>query len=116
MPLGLLPELQSYKDTVRCVVLGKEVRGQHQEQPSQTLIVRLLKIYMFLLFESELVITPVESVCQVVLFVSAKPFPLTDLHQGPVIRIGLQSNHQLPVLVGGTPGKVRNLSTRFHSF
>ena len=42
-PRALLPELQRYKDTVRCGELGAEVQGQRQQQLTQTLIVRLLK-------------------------------------------------------------------------
>ena len=42
-PRALLPELQRYKDTVRCAALGPEVPGHHQKQLMQTLIVRLLK-------------------------------------------------------------------------
>ena len=38
---ALLPELQRYKDTVCCVVLGAEVLGHRQHQLTQTLIVRL---------------------------------------------------------------------------
>ena len=40
-PRTLLPELQRYKDTVRCGTLGAEVPGHRQEQLMQTLIVRL---------------------------------------------------------------------------
>ena len=50
-PRSLLPELQRYKDTVRCVALGAEVPGHHQKQLTQTLIVRLLKMYFFWLFQ-----------------------------------------------------------------
>ena len=39
-PRALLPELQRYKDTVRCGALGAEVPGHCQEQVTQTLIVR----------------------------------------------------------------------------
>ena len=42
----LLPELQRYKDTVRCVALGAEVPG-HRQQLTQTLIVHLLKTHFF---------------------------------------------------------------------
>ena len=42
-PRALLPELQRYKDIVRCDALGAEVPGHHQQQLTQTLIVRLLK-------------------------------------------------------------------------
>ena len=42
-PRALLPELQRYKDTVRCAALGAEVPGHRQQQLTQTLIVRLLK-------------------------------------------------------------------------
>ena len=38
---ALLPELQRYKDTVRCAALGPEVPGHRQQQLTQTLIVRL---------------------------------------------------------------------------
>ena len=44
---ALLPELQRYKDTVRCAALGAEVPGHRQEQLTQTLIVRLLKTHIF---------------------------------------------------------------------
>ena len=37
-PRALLPELQRYKDTVRCGALGAEVPGHHQEQLMLTLI------------------------------------------------------------------------------
>ena len=40
-PRALLPELQRYKDTVRCAVLGAEVPGQRQEQQTQTLVLTL---------------------------------------------------------------------------
>ena len=40
-PRALLPELQRYKDTVRCGALGAEVPGHRQQQLTQTLIVRL---------------------------------------------------------------------------
>ena len=46
-PHTLLPELQTYKDTVRCAALGAEVPGHHQQQLTQTLIVRLLKTHFF---------------------------------------------------------------------
>ena len=42
-PRALLPELQRYKGTVRCVALGTEVPGLRQIQLTQTLIVCLLK-------------------------------------------------------------------------
>ena len=42
-PHALLPELQRYKDTVRCGALGAQVPGHRQQQLTQTLIVRLLK-------------------------------------------------------------------------
>ena len=42
-PSALLPELQRYKDTIRCGELGAEVPGHHQQQLTQNLIVRLLK-------------------------------------------------------------------------
>ena len=44
-PRALLPELQRYKDTVRCAELGTEVPGHRQQQLTQTLIVRLLKTH-----------------------------------------------------------------------
>ena len=44
-PRALLPELQRYKDTVRCGALGAEVPGHRQQQLTQTLIVRLLKTH-----------------------------------------------------------------------
>ena len=44
---ALLPELQRYKDTVRCAALGVEVPGHHQQQLTQILIVRLLKTHFF---------------------------------------------------------------------
>ena len=44
-PRALLPELQRYKDTVRCAALGAEVPGHRQQQLTQTLIVRLLKTH-----------------------------------------------------------------------
>ena len=43
-PRALLPELQRYKDAVRCAVLGAEVSGHCQKQ---TLNVRLLKTHLF---------------------------------------------------------------------
>ena len=46
-PRALLPELQRYKDTVRCAALGAEVQGHRQQQLTQTLIVRLLKTHFF---------------------------------------------------------------------
>ena len=46
---ALLPELQRYKDTVRCAALGAEVPGHRQQQLTQTLIVRLLKTHLFTL-------------------------------------------------------------------
>ena len=46
-PRALLPELQRYKDTVRCAALGAEVPGHRQQQLTQTLIVRLLKTHFF---------------------------------------------------------------------
>ena len=51
-PRALLPELQRYKNTVRCVELGTEVPGHCQQQLTQTfvyLIVRLLKKNFFTL-------------------------------------------------------------------
>ena len=47
LPRALLPELQRYKDTVRCATLGAEVPGHRQQQLTQTLIVRLLKTHFF---------------------------------------------------------------------
>ena len=44
-PRALLPELQRYKDTVRCAALGAEVPGHRQQQLTETLIVRLLKTH-----------------------------------------------------------------------
>ena len=44
-PCALLPELQRYKDTVRCGALGAEVPGHRQQQMKQTLIVRLSKTH-----------------------------------------------------------------------
>ena len=44
-PHPLLPELQRYKDTVRCAELGAVVPGNCQIQLTQTLIVRLLKTH-----------------------------------------------------------------------
>ena len=41
LPRVLLPELQRYKDTIRCGALGADVPGHRQQQPTQTLIVRL---------------------------------------------------------------------------
>ena len=40
---SMLPELQRYKDTVRCGELGAEVPGHRQKQLTQALIVRLLE-------------------------------------------------------------------------
>ena len=42
---ALLPELQRYKDTIRCAALGAEVPGHRQQQLTQTLIVRLMKTH-----------------------------------------------------------------------
>ena len=44
-------ELQRYKDTVSYAMLGAEVTGHSKEQLTHTLIVRLLKKDLFLLFE-----------------------------------------------------------------
>ena len=44
-PRVLLPELQRYKDAIKCGALGAEVPGHRQEQLRQTLIVRLLKTH-----------------------------------------------------------------------
>ena len=49
-PRSLLPELQRNKDTIRWATLGEEVPRQRQEQLLQTLILRLLKTHLFLLF------------------------------------------------------------------
>ena len=46
-PRALLPELQRYKDTVRCGALGAEVPGHRQQQLTQTLILGLLKTHLF---------------------------------------------------------------------
>ena len=46
-PRSSLPELQRYKDAVRCTALGAEVPGHCQQQLTQTLIVRLLKTHFF---------------------------------------------------------------------
>ena len=46
-PRVLLPGLQRYKDTVMCAALGAEVPGRRQKQPTQTLIVRLLKTHFY---------------------------------------------------------------------
>ena len=46
-PCALLPELQRYKDLVRCTALGAEVPGHCQQQLMQTLIVRLLELHFF---------------------------------------------------------------------
>ena len=43
---ALLPELQRYKDTIRCVVLGAEIPANRQIQLMQTLIERLLKTHL----------------------------------------------------------------------
>ena len=48
-PRALFPELQRYKDTVRCGGLGVEVKRHRQHQLTQTLIVRLLKAHFFTL-------------------------------------------------------------------
>ena len=50
-PRALLPELQRYKDTVRCGALCAEVPGHRQEQLTQTLIVHSFKTHLFLLFQ-----------------------------------------------------------------
>ena len=47
LPRALLPELQIYKDSVRCAALGVEVPGHHQQQLTRILIVRLLKTHLF---------------------------------------------------------------------
>ena len=46
-PRALIPELQRYKDTVRCASLGAEVPRHRQEQLAQTLIVRLSRTHCF---------------------------------------------------------------------
>ena len=46
-PNALHPELQKYKDTVWCGVLGAEVPGDQQEQLSQSFFVRLLNSTSF---------------------------------------------------------------------
>ena len=46
-PCALHPELQRYKDTVRCAELGAEVPGHCQKKLTQTLIVRLLKTHFY---------------------------------------------------------------------
>ena len=46
-PRALLPELQRYKDTVRCGALDAEVPGHCQQQLTQTLIVCLFKTHFF---------------------------------------------------------------------
>ena len=45
--LGLLPELQRYKVTIRYAALGAEVPLHCQQQLTQTLIVFLLKTHFF---------------------------------------------------------------------
>ena len=45
MPRALLPELQRYKDSVRCAKLGAEVPRHRQHQLTRTLIVCLLKTH-----------------------------------------------------------------------
>ena len=47
MPRALLPQLQRYKDTIKCAALGAEVPGHRQQQLTHTLIVRLLKTHLF---------------------------------------------------------------------
>ena len=46
---ALLPELQRYKYTVRCAALGEEVPGHRHQQLTQTLIVRLLHFFTWIL-------------------------------------------------------------------
>ena len=46
-PRALLPELQRYKDTVRCAVLGADFPRHRQHLLMQTLIVRLLQAHFF---------------------------------------------------------------------
>ena len=43
----VLPELNRYKDTIRCDRLGAKVPGHRQQQLMQTLIMRLLKTHFF---------------------------------------------------------------------
>ena len=50
-PRSLLPELQSHKDTMRCAALVAEVPGHRPEKLSQTLIVGLLEMHLFLFFQ-----------------------------------------------------------------
>ena len=40
-PCALHPELQRYKDTIRCVAPSVEIRGHRQEHQTHTLIVRV---------------------------------------------------------------------------
>ena len=49
LPRTSIPELQIYKGTLSCVLLGAEVPGHSQQQLTQTLIVRLLKTHFFTL-------------------------------------------------------------------
>ena len=51
LPHALLRELHSNKDTVRCCSLGAVVPGHCQEQLKQTLILRLWKMNLLLLFQ-----------------------------------------------------------------
>ena len=44
-------ELQRIKDIVWCAMLGAEVQGNRLEQLMQTLIVRWLKMHLFLLLQ-----------------------------------------------------------------
>ena len=44
-PCELFPELQRYKDTVRCAALGHEVPGHGQEQLTQTLFIENALLY-----------------------------------------------------------------------
>ena len=46
-PRALLAELQRIKDIVRCAALGAKVPGHRQDQPTETLIVRLLETHLF---------------------------------------------------------------------
>ena len=43
----MLPELNRYKDTIRCDRLGAKVPGHRQQQLMQTLIVRLSNTHFF---------------------------------------------------------------------
>ena len=47
----LLPELQRYKDIVKCGALDVEVPGHRQEPQMQALIMRLIETHLFSLFQ-----------------------------------------------------------------